>query len=323
MDRVFGRVILTLWCSIFLTTAASAEPLKEVYLKDGGIIECQRVWMTNSTVSVLVNRDTLVEFSKDEVDLKKTFARRPAKEAKKKAKVLKRGTGAQAAKPAATPAAGAQAPPKGAPAPAKPGAPAEAAKPGSPAPTPKPAAGPPPPQAPPPSAKVTPPSPPQKEPTGAKPPAQAATTAVKPPTITAATKASPPPRPPLRLAKTSSPAKAPPSRGQEAIAANGIYLLLLAIIIVVSLCRLFAKAGEAWWKALIPVYNLFVFVTIAGKPWWWGLLLFVPVVNIVAHFIVNISLARRFGQGALFGVGLALFGFVFYPLLAFGKSGFR
>jgi hypothetical protein len=52
---------------------------------------------------------------------------------------------------------------------------------------------------------------------------------------------------------------------------------------------------------------------------WWGFLMLIPIVNIPVVFIIHIALARRFGQGVAFGLGLALVGFVFFPLLAFGK----
>jgi len=114
-------------------------------------------------------------------------------------------------------------------------------------------------------------------------------------------------------------AKEVPAELRQMIVSYLIYMLLLALLMIVSLCKVFAKAGEAWWKAIIPIYNLFVLVIVSGKPWWWGLLFFVPLVNIVFIFIVHIALARRFGQGVIFGLGLALVGIVFFPLLAFGK----
>ncbi len=97
-------------------------------------------------------------------------------------------------------------------------------------------------------------------------------------------------------------------------------LLLLLVLVFASLWKVFVKAGEAGWKGLIPVYNMFVLVKIAGKPWWWFLLLFIPGVNIIIAVLLNIALAARFGQGALFGLGLTFFGIIFFPVLAFGKA---
>lgn len=83
MGRIFGGIIVLLSCIILLAAAAQAKTTKEVYLKDGGIIECQKVWQANGKVMVLVNRDTLVDFSRDEVDLQKTFAKKHVKGVKK------------------------------------------------------------------------------------------------------------------------------------------------------------------------------------------------------------------------------------------------
>lgn len=83
----------------------------------------------------------------------------------------------------------------------------------------------------------------------------------------------------------------------------------------------FAKANQPGWASLIPIYNSLVWVQIGGKPWWWFLILtFVPFVNIIIYFIVCLSIAENFGKSALFGLGLALLPFVFYPILAFGDA---
>jgi hypothetical protein len=119
-----------------------------------------------------------------------------------------------------------------------------------------------------------------------------------------------PPQPPERVPSAIAPGM---------VATNGIIMLLLVLVMIIALCKVFTKAGEAWWKAIIPVYNLFVLAGISGKPMWWGFLMLVPIVNIPIYFIIHIELARRFGQGVAFGLGLALVGFVFFPLLAFGN----
>ena len=105
MGRIFGSLIVLLCSIILLAATAQAKTAKEVYLKDGGIIECQKVWQANGKVMVLVNRDTLVDFSSDEVDLRKTFAKKPVKGVKK-GKVRKKAAtkpGAAAVQPPASP----------------------------------------------------------------------------------------------------------------------------------------------------------------------------------------------------------------------------
>ena len=62
---------------------------------------------------------------------------------------------------------------------------------------------------------------------------------------------------------------------------------------------------------------------IAGRPAWWLVLFFIPIVSIVAAIILFIDIAKAFGKGAGFGIGLALLGFIFYPMLGFGDAQYQ
>ncbi len=97
--------------------------------------------------------------------------------------------------------------------------------------------------------------------------------------------------------------------------------LILMILAFAGMWKTFEKAGMKGWKGIIPVYNMYILITeIAKKPWWYLLLLFVPIANLVIMIIVGIEVAKAFGKGTGFGVGLALLSFVFYPLLGFGDA---
>jgi len=108
--------------------------------------------------------------------------------------------------------------------------------------------------------------------------------------------------------------------GGAAAAAGGgvITIVYLAIVVlsIVALWKVFTKAGEPGWAAIVPIYNIIVLLKIAGRPAWWLLLclLIIPI------FIVYIDVARKFGKSTLFGLGLAFFGFIFFPILAFGDA---
>lgn len=86
--------------------------------------------------------------------------------------------------------------------------------------------------------------------------------------------------------------------------------------------KIFTKAGKPGWAAIIPIYNLIVLLEVIGRPIWWIVLLLIPCVNIVAAAIINIDLAKSFGQGAGFGIGLWLLPYIFYPILGFGRSAY-
>jgi hypothetical protein len=98
------------------------------------------------------------------------------------------------------------------------------------------------------------------------------------------------------------------------------FVLIVMAIMVVSMWKVFDKAGEPGWAAIIPVYNYIVILKIAGKPWWWLLLLLIPLVNIVLAIIVYIEFAESFGKGGAFAAGLIFRGIIFFPILAFGDA---
>jgi len=98
-----------------------------------------------------------------------------------------------------------------------------------------------------------------------------------------------------------------------------IALIILALL-VASLWKIYEKAGKPGWAALVPIYNIIVLLEIVQKPIWWIVLFFVPVVNLVVIFILLVELARKFGQGVGFAVGLFFLGFIFYPILGFGDA---
>jgi hypothetical protein len=104
-----------------------------------------------------------------------------------------------------------------------------------------------------------------------------------------------------------------------------ISLIYLAIIVLViaGFWKVFVKAGHPGWAAIVPIYNAYILLKIAGKPGWWLILFFIPVVGLIIAILVSIEVAKAFGKGAGFGVGLALLGFVFYPILGFGDARYQ
>jgi hypothetical protein len=115
--------------------------------------------------------------------------------------------------------------------------------------------------------------------------------------------------------------------GGAAVAAIGLLFMLIwlavALLMIVSLWKVFAKAGEPGWAAIVPIYNVIVILKIASKPLWWIVLFLIPLVNIVFAVLTAIGLAQNFGKGAGFGLGLAFLAPIFYPILAFGEAEYR
>ena len=105
---------------------------------------------------------------------------------------------------------------------------------------------------------------------------------------------------------------------------GGVMLVWLVVLVVmiVACWKVFTKAGQPGWASIIPFYNMYVMLTIVGKPGWWLLLFFIPLVNLVIGIIVTLELAKRFGKGGGFAVGLILLPIVFLPILAFGSAAY-
>lgn len=264
MGKIWRLLLLALLLNASLATMALARP---VYLADGGIIQAQKVWKEEGRIYVLLNRDSLITFSPEEINLKKTFAQKHRQAAAPSSKKSVPTT--VAAKAPATPAA--------------------------------------------PSATAASPA---AVPAKAVPAAKVATPAATAPAPAAA---------PVPVAKKPAPrpvvVPAPPEPGAEMLGL--VFLgagLLFVLLLIASFWKVFTKAGQAGWKSLIPIYNLFVLLQIAGCPGWWFLMFFLPVVNIYFLVVMHIRLAEKFGKSALYGFALFLFGFIFFPLLAFGPA---
>lgn len=98
--------------------------------------------------------------------------------------------------------------------------------------------------------------------------------------------------------------------------------LALMVLLLVSFWKIFTKAGKPGWAALIPIYNVIVYLQIVNRPIWWLILLIIPIVNIVVLIILTNDLARAFNKGIGWTIGMLLVGVVFYPMLAFGSDAY-
>ncbi len=106
-----------------------------------------------------------------------------------------------------------------------------------------------------------------------------------------------------------------------------IYLVVL-VFMIVTMWKVYTKAGQPGWAVLIPVYNFYILLKIIGRPTWWLfllLLLFIPGVNflvgLVLGILIALDMAKVFGKTTIFAViGLWLFAIVGYPMLAWGNA---
>lgn len=305
MGSVFNAAIVVIMVFLFLPAVPEA---RMVYLNDGAVLHADAVWRTNGKVTIIVNHEAELTLPEREVNINKTFRSlttagklKASRTVQKKSKPVQEPLSSAGRTPAKLAVASRNAsgmPSRG------PVTTAAATSPQN---------------------GVT------VLPVGTS--ATAAPVTTQPPPPSPAVQAPPPAQaPPVQPAVSSLPTKHPLPGGAEfpvqkisALGMSTIYgliggILLLAIILIVSFWKVFEKAGQAGWKSLIPIYNYVVFLSIIEKPVWWIILLFVPVVSFIILIIMHVELAKRFGKGLLYGLGLCFLPVIFFPLLAFGDA---
>jgi len=99
-----------------------------------------------------------------------------------------------------------------------------------------------------------------------------------------------------------------------------VFYVAIIVLLIASMWTVYTKAGKPGWAAIIPIYNIIILLEIVGKPTWWVVLYFIPIVNIVISIMVYHQLSLSFGKDTGFTVGLVLLGIVFFPILAFSDA---
>lgn len=95
----------------------------------------------------------------------------------------------------------------------------------------------------------------------------------------------------------------------------------VSVFMIVCLWKIFTKANQDGWKAIVPVYNLYILVTqISGLSIGMFILCFVPIVQIYPLIKSIIELNKKFGKGIEGAILMLVFPYVMYPILAFGKA---
>ncbi len=99
-----------------------------------------------------------------------------------------------------------------------------------------------------------------------------------------------------------------------------LFYFAVIILSIAGLWKTFVKAGKPGWAAIIPIYNVIVLLEIVKRPLWWVVLFLIPFVNMIIAIVVCLDVAKWYGRGPGFGIGLAFLGFIFFPILGFGSA---
>lgn len=117
-----------------------------------------------------------------------------------------------------------------------------------------------------------------------------------------------------------------------------VFLIFLPILIVylIGLWKMFKKAGRNGWEVIIPFYNSWVSVEIAGLNWWYFLFIIsssivvlvdldefsslCSIASLVAMFFCNYNIAKKFHKDVVFAILMTIFPYVMIPIIGFGKN---
>ena len=102
--------------------------------------------------------------------------------------------------------------------------------------------------------------------------------------------------------------------------------LVLAVLHIAGMWKTYEKAGESGPMSLLQIVGCLAPIAwypatrLSGRPGWWVVLLYIPLVNIIVLLILCMDIAKSFGKSAAYGIGLWLLGFIFFPMLGFGSA---
>jgi signal peptidase I len=100
-----------------------------------------------------------------------------------------------------------------------------------------------------------------------------------------------------------------------------IIIIILLIPTFVGLMKIFEKADEKPYLALIPIYNAWVWLDVIEKPKWWFIFTLIPFINVFMFFLMIVETAKTFSKNFLWQQALAaVFPFVYMPYLGFSKE---
>ncbi len=93
---------------------------------------------------------------------------------------------------------------------------------------------------------------------------------------------------------------------------NLIITLVLYVGLHIGLWKLFEKARYKGWQSLVPILDLWIWMKILKKPWWWILILLIPGVNVVMFWVILWNTAECYGKDSTLERLSAVF---FFPIV--------
>jgi signal peptidase I len=91
-----------------------------------------------------------------------------------------------------------------------------------------------------------------------------------------------------------------------------VFFLIIQVIHFLGTWKLYKKAGRATWEAAVPIYNAYVLTKIINRPWWWVILLFIPIINLLMFPAFWVETVRSYGKEKTSDLFLVVFSLGFY-----------
>ncbi|HOZ53965.1 MAG TPA: DUF5684 domain-containing protein [Bacilli bacterium] len=108
-----------------------------------------------------------------------------------------------------------------------------------------------------------------------------------------------------------------------------IIALAVGIVCIISMWKLFVKAGRTGWYAIIPILNIITMLDIVGYKWYYicaFCLSAIPYIGWLAALLFNVTymikFVRAYGnkEPIPFAIGLIFLPYIFLPIMAFSKK---
>ena len=95
-----------------------------------------------------------------------------------------------------------------------------------------------------------------------------------------------------------------------------IFFLAVQVVHFAGTWKLYEKAGRKPWEAAVPVYNAVILMKIINRPWYWTILLFIPIVNLIMFPVVWVQILKSFGKNKTsdYIIGILTAGLYIYAL---------
>ncbi|MCR4658793.1 MAG: S26 family signal peptidase [Bacteroidales bacterium] len=95
-----------------------------------------------------------------------------------------------------------------------------------------------------------------------------------------------------------------------------LLLILYFLGVVIGLFFVFKKAGVEPWKALIPLYNIVVWIKVCGKSWRWYIYFLIPAINVFCFLLLVVETAKCFRRyGFWEQTAAVIFPWLYMPVL--------